>query len=327
LLPPSIESHQQRHSPLEYSHDPSSPDCTSHQAHLSDIIPSDIMSGHNISLPSCASGSDNEDGVSSPGSTPPTDAVATSVSSIPCSGPDENPVPVQSHSSAVEFTDAELWNSHAKNRAVIPGATGPPGTFLPQVKTVSADVLEEPLDTSSSLDKDTYIWGACVSYYGPADQPITQHATRMSVCPNNEDHDAGLTYLTAPGYQSAYEVASACSDRFGHLIEKVVSAVNDTELKSVDAFSHFETLISSQLRGEGTKAQFQAGYERVESGMDSYIDGHWKATIAADPSAEARRRAYDSKRMTWVAVSEFSPDTWLPESSERSDEVGPQGSL
>jgi hypothetical protein len=280
------------------------------------------------SLASYPSDSDDEDCRSSSGSMPSVGTAATSVHSDSCSRPDEIPIPIQSHASEYKFTNAKLWNSHAKNRAVIPGATGPPGTFLPQVKTISPDEQVKPLDTSSSLDSRTYLWGGCISFlYLGASQPITQSATRMSLCPNNEDHNAGLTYRNTPGFKSAYEVASTCSDRFGHLIEKVVSAVNNTELNSVDAFSHFETLISSQLRGEGTKAQFQAGYDRVESGMNSYIDGHWKATMAADPSAGARRRAYESNQVTWRAVSEFPPDTWLPESSERSDEVRPEGSL
>lgn len=148
----------------------------------------------------------------------------------------------------------------------------------------------------------------------------------MSVCPNNEDHHAGLSWLNTPGIDSAYKVAQACSDRFVHLVDKVVSAVNHTELDN-ETFSHFETLLSTQIRGEGTKAQFLAGYDKVESEMDSLLDRYWNPRIAANTSAETKRRTRDSTRVTWVALSRFPSDAWLPESSRKSVEVKHDGSL
>jgi hypothetical protein len=143
----------------------------------------------------------------------------------------------------------------------------------------------------------------------------------MSVCRNDEDHKAGLTWVTTPGFESAHEVAATCSDRFGHLIKRVVSAVNHTELNDEEAFSHFETLLSSQLRGKGTKAQFQAGYDRVEDKMNAYIDNYWKATLAANPSAAIHRRQSSTNKLTWAAMSQFPDYTWLPEPDEGSEGV------
>lgn len=283
---------------------------------------------YRTSLASCRSDSDGEDGRSSTGSASSNDTAATSVHSvgfipsIPRSGSDKIPNSVQSHASEFRITDAELWNLHANNRAVIPGATGSPGTCLPGVKPVSSNQPIKDLKASSSWDEHTYIWGACVSFFDPgAKRPITRHATRMSVCLNDEDRKTGLTYLTTPGFVSAHEVAATCSDRFGHLIERVVSAVNNTKLSNKEAFSHFETLLSSQTRGEGTKAQFQAGYDRVENGMDAYIDSYWDATLATNPSAAIHRWQSNTNQVTWAAISRFPDNTSLPESNEGSEGV------
>jgi len=271
------------------------------------------------------------DGESSSGSVSSGGTDATSIHSNdsgPCAESDNITQSIQSHASDFKFTDAELWKLHTDNRATIPGATGPPGTRLPQVETVSCDRSDTYLGPSSSPDERTYIWESCLSIFDPReDRPITKYATRMSVCPNNEDHHAGLSWLNTPGFDSAYKVAQTCSDRFVHLVDKVVSAVNHTELDSEYAFSHFETLLSTQIRGEGTKAQFLAGYDKVESEMDSLLDRYWNSRIAADPSAETERRTSDSIRVTWVALSRFPSDTWLPESSKKSVEVKHDGSL
>jgi hypothetical protein len=281
----------------------------------------------NANLPSCLSDSDGEDGRSSTGSADSTDTAATSVHSVDFipsilrSGSDKIPNSVQSHASRFRFTDAELWNLHANNRAVIPGATGPPGTCLPEAEPVSSDAAIKHLESSSSPDEHTYIWGSCVSFFDPgAELPIARHATRMSVCLNDEDHQAGLTYLTTPGFDSAHEVAATCSDRFGHLIERVVSAVNHTGLSRKDAFSQFETLLSSQIRGKGTKAQFQEGYDRVEDRMNAYIDKYWKATLATNPSAAIHRRQSSTNQTTWAAISQSPDNTWVPDSDAGSEE-------
>jgi len=275
--------------------------------------------------------SGTDDGQSSSDSVSSGGTDATSIHSNdpgPCSDSDDITRSIQSHASDFKFTNAELWDLHKNNRATIPGATGPPGTCLPQVDTVSCNRVDTHLGADSSPDDCTYIWGSCLSIFDPReDRPITQLTTQMSVCPNNEDHHAGLSWLNTPGFDSASEVAQECSDRFGHLVEKVVSAVNHTGLDSQYAFSHFETLLSTQIRGEGTKAQFLAGYDKVESEMDLLLDRYWNPRVAANQSAEAERRTSDSTRVTSKALSRFPSDTWLPKSSSKSVEVQHEGSL
>ena len=80
------------------------------------------------------------DGESSSGSVSSGGTDATSIHSNdsgPCAESDNITQSIQSHASDFKFTDAELWKLHTDNRATIPGATGPPGTRLPQVETVS----------------------------------------------------------------------------------------------------------------------------------------------------------------------------------------------